>query len=162
MSVPKIQVAIQGGGARAIPIIAALEGLRASERRGNCQVTRLAGTSAGSIGAALYAAELDLSLVRARLRDNRDKLLRIAPARPSALGYSRLALGRPVWKLKPLRKLLTTIFDEHRIHRFGDLHRDLVIVATDLTNSRKVVYQDPETPPRQRNNRFLRGRAICY
>src|SRR5687767_2418273 len=64
----KIQLALQGGGAKLCGLLAAMDAVQELHRRGIIQVTRIAGTSAGSIAACLFAAGADLGSVRERFK----------------------------------------------------------------------------------------------
>src|SRR5262245_49150576 len=57
-----VQVVFQGGGARVAALLAAADALRQAERCRKIRVTRVAGTSAGAIVAALFAnRDIDLN-----------------------------------------------------------------------------------------------------
>lgn len=75
-----IQLAIQGGGAKITHLVAALEAVQALQREGVVRVTRIAGTSAGVIAGALFAAGVDLQRARDAFETQRDALLRAFPA----------------------------------------------------------------------------------
>jgi predicted acylesterase/phospholipase RssA len=56
---PRIQVAFQGGGARVMHLLAAVETLQSFEKQRFMEITRVAGTSAGSIAATVLSADVD-------------------------------------------------------------------------------------------------------
>ena len=51
----KVQIALQGGGAKLASLLAVLEALAICEQEGKIQITRIAGTSAGAIAGSLFA-----------------------------------------------------------------------------------------------------------
>jgi|GEM_PF-1469918 len=56
----KVQIAFQGGGAKLYSLIAAADAIRALEEENIIEVRRVAGSSAGAIVAALYAAKVPI------------------------------------------------------------------------------------------------------
>lgn len=129
----KIQLALQGGGAKLCGLLAALDAVQRLEREGVLQVTRIAGTSAGAIAAALYAAGVELDPLRQRIVDNARTLLRIVP-RPGFWSLVRAARGHPMVDLDPIRRALADVLAKKNAVRFGDLRIPLVVMVTDLTN----------------------------
>jgi predicted acylesterase/phospholipase RssA len=131
----RIQLAVQGGGAKLCGLLAALDGVQRLEREGVIEVTRLAGTSAGAIAAALYAAQIDFAMIRQRIRDNREKLKKMLPP-PSAVRFV-IGAGRPMVDLDPVKMLLGQIFQDSGVSCFGDLKKkkkSLIVVTSDVTN----------------------------
>lgn len=140
----KIQLAIQGGGAKLCALMAAMQAVQELESEGVLKVTRLAGTSAGSIVASLFAAGHDVSVLRTRVQDNRERLRRVVPLNGSrALWMLKMLAGRPVWSMSTLRQILNQLFAQQKVRTFGDLRaldRELVVVATDITNGSVRIY----------------------
>ena len=144
MTIP-IQLAIQGGGAKITHLVAALEAVQALQREGVVRVTRIAGTSAGAIAGALFAAGVDMQRARDAFEAHRDALLRAFPAPDVSLRAAWCLLTRrPFWNAAPLRRLLADLLAPHE--RLGDLAVPLVIVASDLTNMQPCVYDDGHEP----------------
>ncbi len=144
MTIP-IQLALQGGGAKITYLIAALEAVQSLEREGHLRVTRIAGTSAGAIAGALYAAGVDMKRARDAFEAERDDLLRaFPPADASLRAFWCLLTRRPFWNAEPLRRLLARLLAPHA--RLGDLAIPLSVVASDLTNMKPCVYDDPSEP----------------
>jgi predicted acylesterase/phospholipase RssA len=145
----RVQLAIQGGGAKLCGLLAAMQALQKLERDGVIEVTRLAGTSAGSIAAALFAADVDIKTVRALIIAQRKKLAKLFPT-PRWLGYAKVLLtGKPIVDISPLRKELDTILRKHGVTLFRDLRKQpkkpLIVVTTDVTNgSAHTLGQDEE------------------
>jgi predicted acylesterase/phospholipase RssA len=144
MTVP-IQLAIQGGGAKITHLVAALEAVQALQRRGIIRVTRIAGTSAGAIAGALFAAGVDMQRARDAFEAHRDQLLRAFPPTTARLRAAWCLLTRrPFWDAAPLRRLLVKLLAPHE--QLGDLAIPLVIVAADLTNMQACIYDEPHEP----------------
>ena len=144
MTIP-IQLAIQGGGAKITYLLAALEAVQALQREGVLRVTRIAGTSAGAIAGALFAAGVDMQRAHDAFEADRDALLRAFP--PTGARFRSawcLLTRRPYWDAAPLRRLLARLLAPRQ--RLGDLEIPLVIVASDLTNMQPCVYEDPFDP----------------
>ncbi len=143
MSLP-IQLAIQGGGAKITYLVAALEAVQALEREGLLRVTRIAGTSAGAITGALYAAGVDMRRARDAFEHDRDVLLHAFPP----VGVTRCAWSlltrRPFWNAAPLRRLLAKLLAGRET--IGDLDLPLIVIAADLTNMQPCVYDAPDEP----------------
>lgn len=138
----RIQLALQGGGAKLCGLLAALEAVQELEHEGVLEVTRLAGTSAGSIAAALYAANVPLAGIRERIIDNRSRLEGLFP-QPTFWRLALLAIfGRPIVDLSPLQKVLREALKGNP--RFGELEKRLIVVATDITNGKTQKFDDPD------------------
>jgi predicted acylesterase/phospholipase RssA len=143
MSIP-IQLAIQGGGARITYLLAVLEGIQALERENVLRVTRIAGTSAGAITGALYAARVDMRRARDAFEGDRDALLRAFPSAGVVRYVWKLLTRQPFWNAGPLRQWLTKLLAGRET--IGDLGIPLIIVASDLTNMQPCVYDAPDEP----------------
>ena len=144
MTIP-IQLAIQGGGAKITHLIAALHAVQELEREGVVRVTRIAGTSAGAIAGALYAADVDMQRARDAIAVRRDELLRaFSPTGASLRAVWKLVTRRPFWDARPLRGVLASLLAPRAT--LGELRIPLVIVAADLTNLQPRVYEHPGEP----------------
>ena len=143
MTIP-IQLAIQGGGAKITHLLAALESVQSLEREGLLRVTRIAGTSAGAIAGALYAAGVDMRRARDAFESDRDALLRAFPPAGVARCAWKLVTRQPFWNAAPLRRWLTKLLGPR--HSFGDLDIPLIVVASDLTNMQPCVYESASEP----------------
>jgi predicted acylesterase/phospholipase RssA len=144
MTIP-VQLAIQGGGAKITHLIAALEALQQLERDGELRVTRIAGTSAGAIAGALYAAGVDMQRARDAFALRRAELLRAFPPTSASLRAAwKLLTRQPFWDAGPLRRVVASLLAPRTT--LGDLRIPLVIVAADLTNLQPRVYDDPGEP----------------
>lgn len=108
----KCQLAIQGGGAKIIALLAAMEAVQKLQGERRIQVTRVAGTSAGAIVAALFAAECDMADVRNGLVQtfgaDVNRLFPV-PTIPLLLRKTWWQ-GKPLWKESDLRPILEPFF----------------------------------------------------
>ncbi|HUP60255.1 MAG TPA: patatin-like phospholipase family protein [Thermoanaerobaculia bacterium] len=143
MTIP-IQLALQGGGAKITYLIAALEAVQTLEREGALRVTRIAGTSAGAITGALYAAGVDMRRARDAFEAERETLLDAFPPIGPLRSLWKLFRRQPFWSPAPLRALLRRLL-AHR-ETLGDLEIPLIVVAADLTNMQPCVYAAPNEP----------------
>jgi predicted acylesterase/phospholipase RssA len=139
-----IQLAIQGGGAKITYLLAALESVQSLEREGRLRVTRIAGTSAGAIAGALYAAGVDMRRARDAFESDREQLLDAFPAAGVARCAWKLITRQPFWNAAPLWRWLMKLLAGRQT--IGDLDIPLIVVASDLTNMRPCVYDAPEEP----------------
>ena len=144
MTIP-LQLAIQGGGAKITHLLAALHAVQDLEREGVVSVKRVAGTSAGAIAGALYAAGVDMQRACDAIAAHREELLRAFPSTKASLrALWKLATRRPFWDSRPLRRVLASLLAP--LTTLGELRIPLIIVAADLTNLQPRVYEDPDEP----------------
>jgi predicted acylesterase/phospholipase RssA len=144
-----VQLAIQGGGAKLCALVAAMDAIQSLQRQGLIAVRRIAGTSAGAIVGALFAANIDMGVVREHLRGiSADNLARYFPP-PGLNVLTRLGRGRPLWKpdfiISELQRFLEK---DARVFTFRDIEEkngtQLLVVAANLTESRKVVHREAD------------------
>ncbi len=142
----KIQLANQGGGAKICALVAALEAVQLLQSENIIQVTRIAGTSSGAIAGCLFAAGVDMKLAKERLGAlTADGLNELFP-RPSRarLLWQLVVRQRPLWSSQRLEKLLNSLFGPagapSTLQELSKGGVDVRIVASDLTNSRKIVH----------------------
>jgi predicted acylesterase/phospholipase RssA len=139
----KLQLAIQGGGAKIVSLLAAMEVVEKLEADKVIKVTRIAGTSAGAIVGCLYAGKVPMSLVKERLRNISPKRLgRLFPP-PGLNIIKNFPRGRPLWNTDFLESELNRFLDEPGID-FEQLSKrketEVLVVATNLTQSRIKVF----------------------
>jgi predicted acylesterase/phospholipase RssA len=146
----KVQLAVQGGGAKISSLLAVLEAFQESPALKPFTFTRLAGTSAGSIIVTCLAANIRARELRQRLKDGgaRDLVRNLFPV-PNWLSAVGLALlNRPLWNEKKLGGLLRTELESAGLQElsFAELNKkgkcEVMIVATDLTSSKRVVFDN--------------------
>ncbi len=142
----KLQLALQGGGARIVHLLAALEAVQKLQDEGVVKVTRMAGTSAGSVAACLFAAGLNMADVRQRLKTS-TKIVELTkryttPKKAELLNLSR---NRPIWPDDPFVDLLKEFFPPDLT--IDKLNIPVSIIATDLRQRKKrVVVHSSNTP----------------
>lgn len=149
-----IQIALQGGGAKICTLMAAMEMVEELEADKVIKVTRIAGTSAGSLVGCLFAAKIKMGEARAYLVGGEGKrLLRYFPE-PSLWKMGMLfRYGRPLWDVAELERRLKKLFERNNIVELSHFQTQgrripVKVVAADLARSDKVVY--PDDAPRKR------------
>jgi len=136
-----VQVAIQGGGAKIWALLASVHALQELESEGVLKVTRIAGTSAGAIAGCIFAAGIDLTLVRQMLRaEYGDKLVSFFPSPNHWHVLWLLMRGNPLWKESHLGQELSQLFQEKHIGFLDELRIPTFVVATNLNTQTKIVH----------------------
>lgn len=137
-----IQLALQGGGAKLVHLIAVLEVIQEREAANRLRVTRVAGTSAGAIAGALYANRIPMSQLRAELK--RIPVSAITAAFPE-VGPAKFAWralrNTPVWPTGHLRRLLNEKFGSKTV---ADLPLPFIAVSANIRD-RSAVKSEPST-----------------
>jgi predicted acylesterase/phospholipase RssA len=142
----KIQLAIQGGGARLVDLVAALEAVQDLCQAGDLKVTRIAGTSAGGIAGAFFAAGVSMHDLRLRLQALRSADLAETFPRPPGLFRLlwRIRNGNPLWSFEPVARKLKE-FLPSGVQSFADLKAktgiELCVVAADLSTALPIPYR---------------------
>ena len=139
----RLQLAIQGGGAKIVSLLAAMEVVEKLEADKLIKITRIAGTSAGAIVACLYAGGVPMALVKERLRNISPKQLgRLFPP-PGLNIIKNFPRGRPLWDTDFLESELNRFLGEPGID-FEQLSKrketEVFVVAANLSQSRIKVY----------------------
>lgn len=147
----RCQLALQGGGAKLVALMAAMEGVQRLHDEGRLKVTRVAGTSAGSIVAALFAAGVPLGQARSKLQSTLGPIAEqlVFPSRARMMW--RLGVrGEPLWDEQLVASVLRPLFEEAKVERLGDIAQKtgihVHIVASVLSDSRKHVHRDSQQP----------------
>jgi len=149
----QIQLAIQGGGARIVPLLAALEKIQELQQKGRIKVTRVAGTSAGAIVGCLFAAGCPLGEVRTYLEGTSAADLARAFPRPSGyvdMGkmFWKLYSGKALWNTAPIHKALTRFLEQQDVFTLDDIKTkkgvEVFVVAADLVNSQMKPHMGSE------------------
>src|SRR5438093_12953171 len=70
----RLQLALQGGGAKIVHLVAALEAIENLQEDSRIEGTRIAGSSAGAIAGSVFAAGIPASTIKAELRRFRQNL----------------------------------------------------------------------------------------
>jgi predicted acylesterase/phospholipase RssA len=138
-----IHLVFQGGGAKLSALLAAAATVQDMQTEGLVNVTRVSGTSAGAIAAAILATGLPVGDFRNRLRDRGEKYLKLLNADVGKIRIGlALARGQPFLSEAGFRKVLWDLFDHDkgRIDSFDQLKIPLSVVAADIRNGRRVTY----------------------
>lgn len=145
MSAVRIQLALQGGGAKFFSLIAALSAIQKLEQEHAIEVTRIAGTSAGAIAGALYAAKVPMEKVVNWLSaPDRAELLQRLKGRHNYLKYLKIFLGRPLIDPALLEQVLKDLFKlndidvgSERLKSFEATEKRIPFISlyTDLQNN---------------------------
>jgi predicted acylesterase/phospholipase RssA len=148
----RFQLAFQGGGAKLVPLIVAMEVAQHFERQGQLKITRLAGTSAGAILVALAGCGQDMAELRQELKGGEGKRL-FSPFIPP-----RFCLLRWLWMVKGVIRLFVfhlPIISSKPFEawlgkrlgaiRFSDLSPEVKIVSAELDASSKKLYSESDS-----------------
>src|SRR5260370_28039355 len=120
----RMQLALQGGGAKIYGLIAAMHAVEALEAEGLLKVTRVAGTSAGAIVGSLFAAGVPMADVTdALLGEAGKKLTRTfrLPNKASIGGH--ILFGVPFWRTKLLEETIDSFLKPCKIRTFSDIKK---------------------------------------
>lgn len=138
----KIQLALQGGGAKIAALMAVMEAVQSLEQEGVLKISRLAGTSAGSLIGCLFAAGIPMQTLRASLLAGQGKdLLGLFPRPSMRQMMMQPILGRPFWSTTLLEKGLEKYFADEGMSQLKHLKTEVLIVAANLGTSAKEVYR---------------------
>jgi predicted acylesterase/phospholipase RssA len=142
-----LQFAFQGGGARIMALLAVAEAIQDYEQAGRIRITRVAGTSAGSIVASLISAGIRADVVSAELRGGTGAQLLKKFKLPSTWrAVFTLLRNKPVWDTGPLRGWLASTFKKNGVVKLGDASKriPLIITKTDLGSRACVLAQESD------------------
>jgi predicted acylesterase/phospholipase RssA len=132
----KLQFAFQGGGAKIIALLAVAEVIQEFERSGKIIVTRVSGTSAGSIVASFIGAGIRAESIVAELRGGAGlRLVEQFKVPGKFMAFCKLFVKQEaIWDPKPLRDWLVQKFAAVNVAKVGDITRriPLLITRTDL------------------------------
>jgi predicted acylesterase/phospholipase RssA len=165
MSIPKIRLAFQGGGAKLAAMLPVADAFLACHER-DISISRVSGTSAGAICAALVAAQADFEEVRAHLVDRGPgHFAKLVPASIAslrskmgdggALGWRHILLhpglvhsvvvrGRPILNGDELHEFVAGLFGlpaTSNVETVEQCGIQLAITASDIVNSRGVTHE---------------------
>lgn len=138
----RLKVAFQGGGARLVTLIAAAHVLREMEERGDVKVDLVAGTSAGSIAACMFASERPFAeQIEILRRVGPDLVKQLSSGKSIIPVEMKIAQGRPLLDENALKKLIRALFYDpaprRSSYRLSDLRIPVHITLTDITTRTK-------------------------
>jgi predicted acylesterase/phospholipase RssA len=143
----KIQLAIQGGGAKIVSLLAVMETIQELQNKGELEVTNIVGTSAGSIAGAFLAAGVSIPVVKQQVTNLTSKLVDKHFSKSLRKGLTNIILlGKPVWKTEFFRNQLEVFFTKNSVKEIGDCKIPLRIIATDLTNGKVHPFERKDEP----------------
>src|ERR1700723_666386 len=106
----KVQLAIQGGGAKLVTLLAATSAIQDCQSKNLISISRIVGTSAGAIAGALLAAGVDIDGFRNELLAGLGSRISSSLCKPTKLGWLKTALnGTPLWETAVLKKVLLEV-----------------------------------------------------
>jgi len=148
----RFQLAFQGGGAKIVPLIVAMEVAQRFQQERRLEITRLAGTSAGAIVVALAGNRQDMAQLRQRLKGGEGRKLFSPFIGP------RFCLSRWLWMLKGVIRLFvfrlpiinskpfeTWLGKNLGTARFSDLRPEVRVVSAELDASSKKLYSENDS-----------------
>jgi predicted acylesterase/phospholipase RssA len=143
----KLQIAFQGGGAKLAALLAVVEEIQTLQRSSEIIVTRVSGTSAGAIAAALLAFDIDAGAIAQSLSANgSDYIERVIPASryPRAQGlipklkmYKNVIQSRPIANIQALREIIEELLSQKFNEEELSIKIPLFVVAADLRKGEK-------------------------
>jgi predicted acylesterase/phospholipase RssA len=140
----KVQIAFQGGGARAAALLAAVEAIEEAERNKKITVTRISGTSAGALAAVVLAAGIPAERVRRRLLETRDTgLSALFPPLNLSTQLWRVYRGKPFYNEKTLKDLLLKLLDAEE-HRPKLTHPELLAAGANVGSRQRLKPTKPQ------------------
>ncbi len=147
----KLQIAFQGGGAKLAGLLAVVEVLQELERAGEIEVTRVSGTSAGAIAAAILACDLNVKTITLALSNQGNEYVnRIIPSSkyprsqgkiPKIRMFSDVIRSRPMGDVQALRTVLEELFTKEKNLKGLTIRKTLFVVSADLRKNEKRVVE---------------------
>ena len=128
-----MQLALQGGGAKIVYLVAVLQAIETLEKDSVIEITRIAGTSAGAMAGALFAARVPMEVVKAKLSDFKTKLCKFP--QPSNIRTAlSIVRGNPIASTAALAQILSDLFkkDPINVNVVGDLKIPTLIMSANL------------------------------
>ncbi len=149
----RIQLALQGGGAKIIHLVAALEAIETLQTNDRIEVTRIAGSSAGAIAGSLFAAGVSAPTVKAELRKFRNNLHEFPRPTKFDFFWNVVWKGNALASTSSLKTLLERLFKEKNKVYVGDIPRrevgnksgpQMMIVSADIYTGKPHIAKDDE------------------
>jgi predicted acylesterase/phospholipase RssA len=142
----KMQLAIQGGGAKLTLLMAAASPIQKMINSKRIELTRVVGTSAGAIVASFLAAGVDIEAFRQVLLGGKGRELLKQFQKPGVLGISTMVMtGNPLWSEMAIIDLLTPWFKNAGVTTIADVEKktgtELQIVSTNLATTDSTIAQ---------------------
>lgn len=138
MPIP-LKVAMQGGGAKLVTLVAAADVLEDLVNEGAIEIREISGTSAGAIAACMLAYNKPVAELKTRMEGAGNAVVEHFGELPGKVKSAyRIARGIPLLPEEQFRVFLRKIF--HEYPQFADLSIDTRLVVSDLRNREKRVF----------------------
>jgi predicted acylesterase/phospholipase RssA len=135
-----VQLVLQGGGAKLIALLAAMQGVEELEAQGRIAVTRLCGTSAGAIAACLFAARVPMKEARKSFESHfKGKVKELFPIPSNKSFLLSTYHEKTIWRTEPILKFFEAIFKNMTLAEVGDFGIPTAIVVSDLSNTKPLI-----------------------
>ena len=132
-----VQLVLQGGGAKLIALLAAMEAVEELEAQGRIEVTRLSGASAGAIAACLFAARVPMKQARKSFESHfKGKIQELFPIPTNKSFLWRTYQEKSIWELEPVLKFFEDMFENRTL---ADLGVPAAVVVSDLSNTKPLI-----------------------
>ena len=157
-----IQLVLQGGGAKLIALLAAMEAVEELEAAGRIVVTRLCGTSAGAIAACLFAARVPMAKARKSFENHfKGKIDKLFPIPSNKSFLLKTYQEQTIWQTGPILKFFQEIFQSKTLSELGV---PAAVVVSDLSNTKPLVLSswDKETQGRSVADALLDSMALPF
>lgn len=157
-----IQLVLQGGGAKLIALLAAMEAVEELEAAGRIAVTRLCGTSAGAIAACLFAARVPMAKARKSFENHfKGKIQKLFPMPDNKSFLWKTYQEQTIWQTGPLLAFFQEIFQNKTLAELGV---PAAVVVSDLSNTKPLVLSswDEETQGRSVADALLDSMALPF
>jgi predicted acylesterase/phospholipase RssA len=157
-----VQLVLQGGGAKLIALLAAMEAVEELEAQRRISVTRLCGTSAGAIAACLFAARVPMKDARKSFASHfKGKVKGLFPIPSNTEFLFRTYKERTIWRTEPVLKFFEDLFKDRTL---ADLVVPAAVVVSDLTNTTPLILSswDEKTRKRRVADALLDSMALPF
>jgi|GEM_PF-3199349 len=134
----KLQLALQGGGAKLFAIMACMEELEARVRDSRLEIERIAGTSAGALVGGLYAAGIPMHRIHDMLANTDVAQLMRVTSLPSQILW--VALSWPLAREERVRERLEWCLGDKKDMTLNQVTIPLLIIASDVGKRRRIIY----------------------
>jgi NTE family protein len=143
----QIQLAVQGGGAKIAALIAAMTAIEELEKDNTIKVTRVAGTSAGSIVGALFAARIPMKKFRLKLLAVGPSLAKQYRFKGKVHAIATILWGKSLWKQTQISTLLQELLadsEKGSAIELGQMNPLMLITTSNLHTQKLHRLRDTE------------------
>lgn len=134
----KLRVALQGGGAKLVTLMAAADALSDLQNEGKIEITQLAGTSAGAIVACMLASKDPMESYRLQtLKAANEVITHFEIKSWKSTIFWKLIQGTPIFPETKVRKFMHELFGDDRL---SSVKIRTKLIASSVRNREKHVY----------------------